>query len=123
MASAAEVENFLTGKYKLEKYRELGYRGLWNLSSGRSQQVVMQIDERFLVVSSPFAKADDLPLPAAMKAAEDYVFGIKNDEGYYVVRHVIPLADIDESEVEWAVDVVAAVADAIEQNSVGGDSL
>jgi hypothetical protein len=74
-------------------------------------------------VSSPFAKADDLPLPAAMKAAEDYVFGIKNDEGYYVVRHVIPLADIDESEVEWAVNVVAAVADSIEQDSVGGDSL
>lgn len=131
MASAAEIELFLTGNYKMEKFHEFPasddynsvYRGLWSLGAGRSQQVRIIIHEDFLVIESPFADVDELSLPAAMKAAENDIFGIKIEGGHYVIRHVIPLADIDESEVDWGVNLVANVADGLERDSVGGDSL
>jgi hypothetical protein len=85
--------------------------------------VLLDVYDGKLVVSSPFAKVSELPLPAAMKAAVRFVFGVVVYADHYCLRHVIPLADIDESEVEWALDVISVCADQIEQGTVGGDKL
>ena len=123
MATMAELEGFLTKKFKLRKSGEGRYDGTWFMHSNRSQMVILDIYDGKLVVSSPFAKVSELPLPAAMKAAVRFVFGVVVYEDHYCLRHVIPLADIDESEVEWALNVISACADQIEQDTVGGDKL
>ena len=130
MATMAELEGFLTKKFELRKSGEGRYDGTWLTLNNRSQMVLLDVyDGKLdvydgkLVVSSPFAKVSELPLPAAMKAAARFVFGVVVYEDHYCLRHVIPLADIDESEVEWALNVISACADQIEQDTVGGDKL
>ena len=123
MATMAELEGFLTKKFDLRKSGEGRYDGTWLTLNNRSQMVLLDVYDGKLVVSSPFAKVSELPLPAAMKAAVEYVFGVVVYEDHYCLRHVIPLADIDESEVEWALNVISACADQIEQDTVGGDKL
>lgn len=123
MATMAELEGFLTKKFELRKSGEGRYDGTWLTLNNRSQMVLLDVFDEKLVVSSPFAKVSELPLPAAMKAAVEYVFGVVVYEDHYCLRHVIPLADIDESEVEWALNVISVCADQIEQDTVGGDKL
>ena len=123
MATMAELEGFLTKKFDLRKSGEGRYDGTWLTLNNRSQMVLLDVFDKKLVVSSPFAKVSELPLPAAMKAAVRFVFGVVVYEDHYCLRHVIPLADIDESEVEWALNVISACADQIEQDTVGGDKL
>ena len=123
MATMAELEGFLTKKLDLRKSGEGRYNGSWFMPNNRSQLVLFDIYDTKLLVSSPFAKVSELPLPAAMKAAGEYVFGVVVYEDHYCLRHVIPLADIDESEVEWALNVISECADQLEQDTVGGDKL
>ena len=123
MATIAELEGFLTKKFDLRKSGEGRYDGTWLTLNNRSQMVLLDVYDGKLVVSSPFAKVSELPLPAAMKAAVKFVFGVVVYEDHYCLRHVIPLADIDESEVEWALNVISVCADQIEQDTVGGDKL
>ena len=123
MATMAELEGFLTKKFDLRKSGEGRYNGAWFMHNNRSQMVLLDVFDEKLVVSSPFAKVSELPLPAAMKAAARFVFGVVVYEDHYCLRHVIPLADIDESEVEWALNVISVCADQIEQDTVGGDKL
>jgi len=123
MATIAELEGFLTKEFDLRKSGEGRYDGVWLTLNNRSQMVLLNVFDKKLVVSSPFAKVSELPLPAAMKAAARFVFGVVVYEDHYCLRHVIPLADIDESEVEWALNVISACADQIEQDTVGGDKL
>jgi hypothetical protein len=124
MATMAEVEGFLTKKFNLKKEDEKKYYGRWPMPNNRSQLVLIDIYDDKLVLSSPFAEVSALPWPAAMKAADEFVFGVVVlGSGHYCLRHVIPLADIDESEVEWGLDVMSWCADHLEKNTVGGDKL
>jgi hypothetical protein len=74
-------------------------------------------------VSSPFAKTEDVTPKQALKAIENSAFGIGTLGDWYVVRHVVPLPDLDESEIIVGLEVVAGIADEVEEEIVGGDNL
>jgi len=114
MATMAELEGFLTKKFDLRKSGEGRYNGAWFMHNNRSQMVLLDVFDEKLVVSSPFAKVSELPLPAAHEGLPlSFVFGRGGlRRPITAFRHVIPLADIDESESRnGALNVISVCAD------------
>ncbi len=120
MASKIEVMNFLNQKYHFDQLTDNLVKFVFDLDSGRSQVVFAYVDEDFLVISSPFASEDAITPNLAFKLAEDSLFGVKKIGGMFQVVHVVPTADIDESEIVMGLGLIARAADNLEA-SVGGD--
>ena len=57
----------------------------------------------------------------ACRFAEDSLFGSRKVAGMYQVTHVVPMGDVDESEIVLGLGLVANAADSPE-SSVGGDT-
>ena len=85
----------------------------------RSQVVWAGGTEDLLFVFSPFAVGTKPEI--VLSLTEDTFFGIgRISGGVYVVRHVVPLADVDASEIDLALKLVAVEADTLE-SQIGGD--
>lgn len=123
MATQAEVKSYLTKNMSAELIDGDMYKILFDLGDDRTQLVFAAVRESVMSVSSPFAKTEDVTPKQAIKAIEDFAFGIGTHGDWYVVRHVVPLADLDESEIILGLEVVAGVADELEEELVGGDAL
>ena len=123
MATQAEVKSYITKNMSAELIDGDLYRIIIDFGNNRSQLVYAAVRESVMNVASPFAKTEDLTPKQAIKAVEDFSFGIGTLGDWYVVRHVVPLADLDESEIIVGVEIVAGVADEIEEELIGGDAL
>jgi hypothetical protein len=123
MATQAEVKSYITKNMSAELIDGDLYKVVYDLGNDRSQLVYAAVMEKVMSVSSPFAKTEDVTPKQAIKAVEDYTFGIGTLGDWYVVRHVVPLADLDESEIIVGLEIVAGVADELEEELIGGDAL
>jgi hypothetical protein len=123
MATQAEVKNYITKNMSAELVDGDLYKIVYDLGNDRSQLVYAAVRETVMNVSSPFAKTEDVTPKQAIKAVEDFTFGIGTLGDWYVVRHVVPLADLDESEIIVGLEIVAGVADELEEELIGGDAL
>jgi len=121
MATAAEVKEYLKSNYELKKESENFSSIEFEFEDGRSQIVFTAIIDEMLQVSSPFATTDMLTVVQAVNAARDSVLGMKMIKDVFVISNSFPLADIDASEINWCLNVVAMQADFVEENSVGED--
>ncbi len=120
MATKIEVMNFLNQKYNFDQVSENLVKFVFDVESGRTQLVFAYVNDDFMVISSPFASEDAITPNLAFKLAEDSLFGIKKIGGMYQVTHVVPMADVDESEIVLGLALAANAADGLE-SSVGGD--
>jgi hypothetical protein len=85
----------------------------------RSQVVWAAGTDDLLFVFSPFAVGTNPEI--VLNLTENAFYGIgRTDGGVYVVRHFLPLADVDASEIDLALKLVASQADALE-SQIGGD--
>jgi hypothetical protein len=123
MATQAEVKSYITKNMSAELIDGDMYRIVFDLGEDRTQLVYAAVRETIMSVSSPFAMTEDVTPKQAIKAVEDFTFGIGTLGDWYVVRHVVPLADLDESEIIVGLEIVAGVADELEEELVGGDAL
>lgn len=123
MATQAEVKNYITRNLNAELIDGDLYKIVYDLGNDRSQLVFASVREISMNVSSPFAKTEDVTPKQALKAIENVAFGIGTLGDWYVVRHVVPLPDLDESEIIVGLEVVAGIADEVEEEIVGGDNL
>jgi hypothetical protein len=123
MATQQEVVNYITNNLKSELIADQLFKIVYDMGNDRSQLVFAKVGEASLNISSPFAKTEDVTPKQALKSVEDSAFGIGMSGDWYEVRHVAPLADLDESEIITGLEVVAEIADELEEALVGGDDL
>jgi ABC-type taurine transport system ATPase subunit len=122
MATKDETLQYISDNYPIESLSEDALKIVFELEGGRTQVVYAIVLESLLLVDSPFAALDDINANIAFKLAEESFFGIRRSEDFYFVRHVIPLADVDASEIDLGLGLVAQTADTLE-SVVGGDNL
>lgn len=119
MATFQEVIAHIKSNYVAEDM-DGGLKLEFNNDGGRTQLVFVfgQPDSPFLVISSPFAQ--NVGADAVLQIANDSVFGVKKFGDMYTLQHVVPLSDVDASEVEFGLKMVALAADELE-SKFGGD--
>ena len=118
MASRAETINHLRSYNDVEDMGEGSFKIEWKLEGGRSQVVFAYVTDDFLALTSPFAHEDDVTAAKAIGLSK--IFGIAKVGEYFAFRHVVLLADLDESEIVHGMMYVAVAADGAE-SEVGGD--
>ena len=123
MATQNEVLNFIKSNYETEVLSGGDLKLVFDLGGGRSQLAFVDVTESNAQFSSPFATVDDVTPKQALEANAEYSVGMQLIGNWYVIKHVVPLADLDASEVSAAFDLVANIADMLETKLVGGDKL
>ena len=122
MATQKEVLNYISKNLIAERVEDEIFRIVYDLGNDRNQVVFALVGEASLSIASPFANTEDVTPKQALKSVEEINFGIGTLAGWYVVRHVVPLDDLDESEIITGLEEVARIADELEDSLVGGDS-
>jgi hypothetical protein len=123
MATQSEVLNFIKSNYETEVLSGGDLKLVFDLGGGRSQLAFVDVNESNAQFSSPFATLDDVTAKQALEANSEYSVGMQMVGNWYVIKHVVPLADLDASEVSEAFELVANIADMLEKKLVGGDKL
>ncbi len=115
MATWNDVANYLRGKYKIAEDGGTILRLNFELSGGRSQQVLVgrstmdAINDEFAQIASTFARVDSVDLSAVLREAGEYVVGGVVAYGdMLAVRHTVPLANLDLNEFEGPFELGAA---------------
>jgi len=122
MASLNEVKAFLKNSLTVEMTDSGGMSTTIGLPSGRSQVVYFDFLEDALngavILTSPFATLSDISPKAALETVEEMeiAFGVKLFNGFFVLSHLMPVADLDESEIISGVSFIAANAEMLESN-------
>lgn len=120
MATKLETMNYLTQNYNTEEAGEDLLKFEFEIDDDRTQLLFAKVLNGLLVMDSPFASTEDINANIAFKLAEESVLGVKRVGELFTVRHVIPIADIDESEIDLGLRITAQTADQLE-SEVGGD--
>lgn len=130
MATWQEVENYLTSNYELDVVEPEVLKLVFGVGDGRSQMVFvmgMSLDDPDLAhVSfiSPFARTEQLsPQQLVNTMADNTALGITSIGGWYALKHVAPLANLDANEIEWPLTFVTGGADMLERQLGLGDDL
>ena len=121
MATKAEAEAFVRANYNLDVLDNDFYRLGFTLDNGRTQVILVNFTDYHFQVKSIFAEVGSVSLERALAEASQYNLGMQQIGTAYVVAHMVPLADLDPSEVASAFIVTASIADQLEQTLVGGD--
>lgn len=89
--------------------------------ANRSQVVFIDILETYILVSSPFAKVDQISADQAFKSGIPW--GVVTSGGFYCFTHVVLLANLDSLELDIPLAIMAAFADSYEESLGLGDNL
>lgn len=120
MATRAEVIQHIRNYSDVEDMGDGGFNVVFSFDDGRTQILFMTVLEDILLMASPFAHRDDITPGKAIDLAVIYGVGTIGD--FYVLRNVLHIADIDESEIVNGARLLAIRADTLEEQ-VGGDRL
>ena len=113
MATGQEVINFIVNKYGATVSDDGSVILQIPLENGRTQKVYAGVAWGALQVTSPVAWAERVDAARLLKANES-MFGIVEVGGAYALKHNAFIDDIDESEIEAALLVLAIKADEFE---------
>lgn len=120
MAARGDAMKHLRGISGMKEGDDGLFTYVVSFDDGRSQLVFLKVLDDFIVLSSAFAKKDDITAHKAIDLAQ--IFGVTDMGKTYGLRHVIFLEDLDESEITSGISWLAARADILE-TQVGGDAL
>jgi hypothetical protein len=118
MATMNEVISHIKSNYSTEDLGNGGLKMEFNIDRTRTQLIFVHSDDEMLIVGSPFAR--NISSDLAFQAAENSIFGIRKFDDLYVLHHVIPIGDIDASEIQFGLMTLAIQADELEAK-FGGD--
>lgn len=121
MATKQQAIDFLKSKYKVDDLGDDFFRLEFSLEEGRSQLVVVRFNDNWMIMGSAFATTEDMTPKQALEAASDWICGIQLVGETYFVRHVAPIADLDESEMQNGMELVLNIADSLEQKYLKTD--
>lgn len=127
MATWAEVKQFIGSNYKVTSTTDRMLTLEFETQPGRSQLVfVMGIEDaeelsgvRFF---SAFAEVGQISPAQFAQLANNTLFGLAEQAGYYGLVHMSLLADLDASEIHVPMLAVTSQADKIERQLGLGDN-
>jgi hypothetical protein len=127
MATWDELHSYIRVTYKVAEDTGTFMKLLFNVGGGRSQVVFVGRNDTgggdsYATISSPFGTVGKLDLAAVLSELGEYVVGGAAVYGDLVVlRHSIPLDNLDPNEFEGPLHLVLNTADILEEKFVGGD--
>lgn len=129
MATWAVLKNYILGNYKVAHDDENVIKLVFDVGDLRSQAVflwrasLMNGDEDWVQVESPIGSLADIDLRQALSLTEGMVCGgLSLARDLVVVRHAVPLTNLDINEIERPLILVTTTADRLEKQLLGGDS-
>jgi hypothetical protein len=123
MATQAEVKKYIEDNYQCEVFDDGSYKLIFTGDDGRSQLLFVLLNEGNIQMSSPFASAEDVTPKQALVANAKYSMGMQLIGDHYVIKHFVPIEDVDASEIKEGFSLVCAIADQLEESLVGTDKL
>lgn len=128
MASWEQLKSYIASNYKVTSDDGGLVKLLFSTQNGRSQVVLVSHSPtgsgiEFAIIASPVANVGTVDLTPVLREASEYVVGglvIYGD--LLMVRHAVPLADLDTNDFEQPFHLVLGAADAIEAKFVGSDN-
>lgn len=121
MTTTAGAKRLIEAKYEAEEIEENVYKLVFDIDGTRSQVVFVEVNDGFLLIRSPFANIDDVSPKRALDANSNTQLGLQLKFGVYYITHMVPLDDLDKSELDVGLGAVAAVADICESALSKGD--
>jgi hypothetical protein len=127
MASWEELRSYIRITYKVADDDGAMLKLLFTVGEGRTQIVVVAQSTtaggaEFATIASPFAELGQLEIDSVLGTMADYVVGgIVAYGQMYMVRHSVPLADLDPDEFDGPLRLVLSTADALEAKFIGSD--
>lgn len=128
MATWEDLVAFVRSEYRITKIEPDEVRLLLEFDDERRQMVILArevLDQReeWVQIASPCGRADEVDLRQLLaELGETSVVGGAVIMGDYVVlRHSLPLENLDINEFVDPLALVAGTADLIEERYVGGD--
>lgn len=129
MATWDEVARYVNANYKITGQEDGSIHLVFNTANLRSQVVflfrgaLMDGQEQWLQIESPIGKLANVNTVMALREMEDRLCGGLAVNGeFLVVRHAVPLENLDANEVDRPLVLVTATADSLEQMLTGGDT-
>lgn len=120
MATRAEAIEYLRGIPGIKEGDNAFFTYELSLKNGRTQLVFFMVLDDLIVMSSPFASKDDITAAKALDMA--VIFGVSEIGNFFALRHILFLADLDESEIISSIGLLGARADTLE-SEIGGDRM
>ncbi|MEV6410605.1 hypothetical protein [Kribbella sp. NPDC051718] len=127
MASWEELRSYIRITYKVAEDDGTILRLLFAVGEGRTQIVVVGQSKtnsgaEFATIASPFAEVGQVEIDSVLSSLADYVVGGAVAYGQmYMLRHSVPLADLDPDEFDGPLRMVLSTADELEAKFVGSD--
>lgn len=132
MATWNQLRQYLQETYKHEPFGDQGgLRMVFDMGEGRSQVIVIEPqrlmggDEEWAVIESPIGDMRQIDLSRALEEMGTKVCGglavAGNAPDLLVMRHAVPLANLDMNELERPIGLLLHSADALERELVGED--
>lgn len=130
MATWSELMMYIRNNYKISDEANGYCTLLFDVGGGRSQYVILghqALDngrEDWVEIQSPVGNAVDLPLLDVLKDVGGMVVGaLCVEENVALLKHSVPLANLDINEFERPMRLLLHSADKLESKYVGGDRL
>ena len=129
MANWWQVKSYLHRNYKIVKDEGSFVVMIFDLGNGRSQMVMLSVhtlrngSEEWMEILSGVGKVQEVNLIRALALIERMMVGGLTQEGdMLMVKHTLPLENVDENEIDRPLLLVVQTADDLEQDLVGGDA-
>lgn len=127
MPTWPELQEYVRGKYKLSKDEEKWFSLVFAYDTNRSQLVVVRTFDAFnqawIEISSRICKEEEMSPRVALKKNWDFAVGAiaLDEQGFYMMVHRTPLANMDPDEFELPLGAICRTADDLERNYAGAD--
>ncbi|MGW0432033.1 hypothetical protein ACWDV4_05750 [Micromonospora sp. NPDC003197] len=115
-----ELREHVRTKYELEDLEDDWFSILWKYESGRTQKILVccyeAFDQEWIEFRSFVCKGDELAPRVALRKNDDFSLGALalDEDGDYALIHHALLATLDPDEFAVPLQVIAAVADELE---------
>lgn len=131
MANWEQLRQYVRSNYKISEELAEAISMVFELPGGRTQLVfithysLMDGQEDWVVIESPFGERGQVDLSAAVAAAGNMVCGgVGLYQGrYFTLRHAVPLENLDLNEFERPLRLIITSADSLESKLTGLDEL
>jgi hypothetical protein len=122
MATQNEVIQYLKTNYsQLTQDGEL-YGLRFDAGDGRTQNVVIQVTEKFLLAASAFATTDQITDSQAI-GVSSIATPVCKVGNFFMVSNAMMIQDIDPSEIHFVVELTTLRADDLEKSLGLGDHM
>jgi hypothetical protein len=128
MATWSDLVGYVRANYRVAEEKPNMLQMVFDTGNLRSQlvflwrQTLMGGEEEWVQIESPFAKVGSVDLQRALEEVGGVVCGgAAIDSGHLLIRHAVPLGNLNINEFERPLHLVTTTADHLERELDGSD--